>query len=435
MYVLVGMCEYVFNDVVRTINSLFCKQQKVSCIVSESSMPSARMGTSWTPDEPTSSLAIATGATTLISPSHLVTNDFNNGDTQTVSTTTLRLGPRDFIEVLPESVLWETISNTSGSNTTKWLFVYYPLLTVVAAVDVLYSHLSCWAHSVPDQHAVCLLACSVCILTQFNLSTQLYSSLRTIHWSQYHSVPHIWNVKSHISVPPTISTSTKLQNGGHTPPLPVPHLDVDIGTLQYRRIEAGLTPVCLCFSHPGVICQLSSYVCTLHSSACQEWFWNLVSIPIEILHYSVFVFRILKTILRLLPQIEPFNSHCAGYRLFCTLPSSVVSKGKGFYVQSLGIMSIVCGSNASIMVLDVEGCLARSVSCDNPEVKGVGRQPQHISESDQAKPLNSSWSVHPFLLKPQYVLESYPLSTLGYFFFEPKVLCVGSAPHGTVTPT
>ena len=63
-------------------------------------------------------------------------------------------------------------------------------------------------------------------------------------------------------------------------------------------------------------------------------------------------------------------------------------------------MSIVCGSNASIMVLDVEGCLARSVSCDNPEVKGVGRQPQHISESDQAKPLNSSWSVHPFLLKP-----------------------------------
>jgi len=34
------------------------------------------------------------------------------------------------------------------------------------------------------------------------------------------------------------------------PPLPVPHLDVDIGTLYYRPIEAGSTPIFLCFSRP-----------------------------------------------------------------------------------------------------------------------------------------------------------------------------------------
>ena len=30
----------------------------------------------------------------------------------------------------------------------------------------------------------------------------------------------------------------------------MPHLDIDIGTLYYRPVEAGLTPVCLRFSHP-----------------------------------------------------------------------------------------------------------------------------------------------------------------------------------------
>jgi len=37
----------------------------------------------------------------------------------------------------------------------------------------------------------------------------------------------------------------------NTPPLPVPRLDVDIGTLYYYKlIEASSTPVCLCFSCP-----------------------------------------------------------------------------------------------------------------------------------------------------------------------------------------
>ena len=37
----------------------------------------------------------------------------------------------------------------------------------------------------------------------------------------------------------------------NTPPLLVPRLDVDIGTLYYYKpIEAGSAPVCLCFSHP-----------------------------------------------------------------------------------------------------------------------------------------------------------------------------------------
>jgi len=33
-------------------------------------------------------------------------------------------------------------------------------------------------------------------------------------------------------------------------PLLVPCLDIDVGTLYYRPIEAGSTPVCLCFSRP-----------------------------------------------------------------------------------------------------------------------------------------------------------------------------------------
>ena len=36
----------------------------------------------------------------------------------------------------------------------------------------------------------------------------------------------------------------------NTPPLPVPPLDVDTGTLYYRQIEAGSTPVCFGFSRP-----------------------------------------------------------------------------------------------------------------------------------------------------------------------------------------
>ena len=34
------------------------------------------------------------------------------------------------------------------------------------------------------------------------------------------------------------------------PPLPVPRLDVELGTLYYRPIETGLAPVCLQFSCP-----------------------------------------------------------------------------------------------------------------------------------------------------------------------------------------
>ena len=37
----------------------------------------------------------------------------------------------------------------------------------------------------------------------------------------------------------------------NTPPLPVPCLDVDIGTLYYRPIETGSTQVCRRFSDPA----------------------------------------------------------------------------------------------------------------------------------------------------------------------------------------
>ena len=36
----------------------------------------------------------------------------------------------------------------------------------------------------------------------------------------------------------------------NTPPLPGPHLDVDIGTLYHRPIEASSTPIYLHFSPP-----------------------------------------------------------------------------------------------------------------------------------------------------------------------------------------
>ena len=81
----------------------------------------------------------------------------------------------------------------------------------------------------------------------------------------YYGYFYTWSYRSVLHICPPfwhLSASRKCREGGglyvgsnfylvNTSPLPVPRLDIDIGTLYYYKlIEASSTPVCFCFSCP-----------------------------------------------------------------------------------------------------------------------------------------------------------------------------------------